>query len=367
MSIGMAVEAMDVPRVVTPSLEIQKKSDDQRLVNALVSAARLGNYQEVKALLEFTNVNGVSNMTDSYGQTALLAATQHHQLTICVLLIEHGADIHAAAIGGDTALHIAAQMGYEQICKLLLERGAYADFPNENLDVALKFAASLGYKVICRLLIEHGAALNSRNLLGITPLMAAASYNREKIVQLLLTVIPLVEEEKILRTRASLLASQTALLKVEPALQKDVRLLIARRYIAKPIIDQLIAQQMARVELMLAMRNHDGFSAFDIALGRADMFVLQRRKEALIRMLDWSIPESREMVRKKIRNNIMHLLFDERLPRSAAEEARGAEIVSKHEEMRTLENAINEMPEEELDEWIQTLYPEGLPRVFGRE
>lgn len=358
--------AMDVPRVLIPTKNIEKKSDDQGLINLLVESARLGNYQGVKELIEFTNVNGVSNDIGAREDTALIAAVREGHFDICALLIANDADVNAINDAGNTALHYAAREGYEPISKLLLEHGAYVNLPNDDGDVALKLAAREGNALICRLLIEYGADLNYKNAFGNTALMNAAEYDREEAIQVLLTAIPLVDQEKILRTRASLLASQMALKKGEPALPKDVRLLIARRYMAKPIIDQLIEEQMARVELMLAMRNKNGFSALDYAQGNADMFA-PRIRAAAVRLLDWSIPESREMVRKQIRNNIMHLLFDERLPYTPIEEERRARALRMHEEIQAIENVLEGVPEEELDELVQDLYPEGLPKRFERE
>jgi len=345
--------AMDVPRWVDPEEQLARKmrqqgSNDQSLVNALVEAASLGKYRNVEALLEFTNVNGVSYMQGFSGKNALIVAVDEGHFAICALLIEHGANVYLVDKVGNTPLILAASKGDEPICRLLL---------------------------------EYGADVSHQNVEGNTALMCAAEHNRANIVQLLLTAIPLDQEDKILKIRASLLASQIALKKVQPTLPKDMHRLISQEHVAKPLIDRLIQEQMDRVVKMLAIRNRRGHSALDIALGRAGAFDPRDprgfghrdprdprgfghrdprdprgfgprcRDEALVRILDCTLPESREAIRKQIRNNIMHLLFDERPQRTPIEEVRRAGELSKLQSIQHMTEIMEEMAEEELDDF----------------
>jgi ankyrin repeat protein len=52
------------------------------------------------------------------------AAVAGGHVDVALMLIEHGADVHAADSGGHTPLHIAAEAGYVPIVRALLERGA---------------------------------------------------------------------------------------------------------------------------------------------------------------------------------------------------------------------------------------------------
>jgi ankyrin repeat protein len=54
----------------------------------------------------------------------LHAAVAGGHVDIALMLIERGADVHAADSGGHTPLHIAAEAGYLPIVKALLARGA---------------------------------------------------------------------------------------------------------------------------------------------------------------------------------------------------------------------------------------------------
>lgn len=59
-----------------------------------------------------------------FGHSLLHRAVCSGDLTICELLLDHGADIHAKSQFGASALHIAASRGFDSICALLLARGS---------------------------------------------------------------------------------------------------------------------------------------------------------------------------------------------------------------------------------------------------
>ena len=49
-----------------------------------------------------------------------VAATHNHPLLIQRLVEEHGANLHAADLGGLTALHVAAEKGHSEAVSMLL-------------------------------------------------------------------------------------------------------------------------------------------------------------------------------------------------------------------------------------------------------
>ena len=140
-----------------------------------------------------------------------------NRISICKLLIEHGADVNAKN-GVTTPLHEAARYGCIEICKLLIEHGADINTKNSQgktpLDMAIK-PITVNDKItttdynywhsaydeekarqleiqqrnqnkisICKLLIEHDADVNAKNE-GTTLLHEVARYGYVEICKLL--------------------------------------------------------------------------------------------------------------------------------------------------------------------------------------
>eukprot|EP00386_Alphamonas_edax_P000930 GDKI01002790.1.p1 GENE.GDKI01002790.1~~GDKI01002790.1.p1 ORF type:complete len:120 (+),score=13.67 GDKI01002790.1:179-538(+) len=76
--------------------------------------------------------------------------------TICRLLIESGADVHALNRIHQTPLHSAAHKGDTDICQMLIERGADVNIRDQThwQRTPLDWAAD---PATCQLLIERGA------------------------------------------------------------------------------------------------------------------------------------------------------------------------------------------------------------------
>jgi ankyrin repeat protein len=87
----------------------------------LIAAAKKGNVEEVKALLE----QGADvNATNMAGETPLIwASLKGHTETVKVL-VEKGADVNIVSKNGNTALTLAAGWGRAEAVKILLEHGA---------------------------------------------------------------------------------------------------------------------------------------------------------------------------------------------------------------------------------------------------
>jgi uncharacterized protein len=178
------------------------REPDGGAITALVYAARSGNIDAARALLE----GGADvNQTTRYGWTALLAATQNQNYQVAKFLIDHGANVNLANKGGWTPLYLAvdnrnieggdypvrtADMDSLAYIAYLLDKGADVNwritestetrtvFTNQwlNEDGATAFlrAAQSGDLALLKLLVAHGADPKINTKLGVTPLAAAA-------------------------------------------------------------------------------------------------------------------------------------------------------------------------------------------------
>ena len=85
-----------------------------------------------------------------------LAAENGHE-TVVRALIDLGADISKAKVGGWTPLYIAAQNGQEAVVRALIEAGADVNKAADNGATPLFIAVQQGHETVVRALIEAGA------------------------------------------------------------------------------------------------------------------------------------------------------------------------------------------------------------------
>jgi len=101
------------------------------------------------------------NAVDHYGDTALMWAANDGHLNVVEFLVEHGANVNAAATGliyaGFTALIYASEKGYVNMVKYLIKHGANINAKNKNGDTALSIAEKNGHTEVARILREAGA------------------------------------------------------------------------------------------------------------------------------------------------------------------------------------------------------------------
>ena len=94
-------------------------------------------------------------------------------------MLDHGADVAAAGLGGKTALLIATEYGHGAVTKLLLDHGADLDAADFNGNTALIYAAKGGHEAVTKLLLDYGADVAAADIQGATALLFATKYGHE--------------------------------------------------------------------------------------------------------------------------------------------------------------------------------------------
>lgn len=118
----------------------------------------------------------------------LAFASEHGRINIVRLLLEQGADANARSgqFRQSSPLEIAAIGNRAEIVDLLASAGAVIDSRDDIGATPLMRAASLGYGDTVRTLLRHGADINARDRYGSTPLMWAVTFWEIDVVRVLL-------------------------------------------------------------------------------------------------------------------------------------------------------------------------------------
>ena len=121
------------------------------------------------------------------GFTALHFAAFFNGPEIARILIEHGADVSAAAKNKMkvTPLHSAAAAPSCKIVRILVENGADANARQEGGWTALHEAAQIGDMEMVKALLDHGADAHAKSDDGKTPAEMAKAKGHEQMRRLL--------------------------------------------------------------------------------------------------------------------------------------------------------------------------------------
>lgn len=143
---------------------------NNRLNDALITASRAGDVDEINNLLE---IGADINARDENGNTPLICATCAGCLSAMLVLIKNGARVDARNDDGDTALMLAAQYGQSGTIDLLVSSGS-ADvyLTDKNGDTAEVIADLQGqedaFKLLVKLTAEMSLYERERNTNGQT-------------------------------------------------------------------------------------------------------------------------------------------------------------------------------------------------------
>lgn len=166
------------------------------LLFLLHSGAQAGSYDDFFTAIVRDNPGTISdllrrgfdpNTPNERGDKGLLLALQLESDRVFFALLQSPQiDVNAHNARGETPLMLAAIKGNLPAVQALLARGADVNQPGW---APLHYAASGGtpqHAQIVALLLEHSAYIDAASPNGSTPLMLAARYGSEAIVQLLL-------------------------------------------------------------------------------------------------------------------------------------------------------------------------------------
>ena len=85
-----------------------------------------------------------------------------------------------------TPLHLACEKGFTALTNLLLKYRASANALDRKKNCPMCIAAASGHTGCVRALVDNGGSQNLRNVLGLTPLLAAIIHKRERCALLLI-------------------------------------------------------------------------------------------------------------------------------------------------------------------------------------
>lgn len=109
-----------------------------------------------------------------------------HKRVALYLAAQPELDLEATNEAGENALMMAALRGHLDLVELLINRGAQVNKPGwAPLHYAATYPGENALEIV-RKLLEHHAFVDSESPNGSTPLMMAAQYGTEPVVQLLL-------------------------------------------------------------------------------------------------------------------------------------------------------------------------------------
>lgn len=196
-----------------PELPETYETEVRGINRKLIQASFAGKTVDVQVL--FADADSKS-LEQEYIDTSLqLAAVRGNTPTVRVLL-DNGADVDSAAVGGGTALMWAAgsSINTSDTVRVLLQAGADVRVRSENGRTALLDAAARGNGEIVEILLVAGAEVNGKDEQGITALMMAAVHGHPDCISTLLKYGA--------STDAIDLLGQTALDKAREANQTEV-------------------------------------------------------------------------------------------------------------------------------------------------
>lgn len=151
-----------------------------RKLNPLFSKDSEDNKKYTAVAQALLDANADVNISNIYGQTALMDAVQYADINLAEKIILKGADINAKNNAGETALTLAVKQNRYNVVNLLIRNGADVNVVNQNGQTALMEAAQNGQTQMAKLLIKKGADFSLVNKSNETAFTVAAKNNHHK-------------------------------------------------------------------------------------------------------------------------------------------------------------------------------------------
>ncbi|XP_023710593.1 ankyrin repeat domain-containing protein 16 [Cryptotermes secundus] len=255
-------------------------------------AARRGNLEIVRYLIEKWDGEHLINVYNNLGKTALHEAAQNCCHRTVNYLLQHGADVNqikrsdwtplmlaSTKLGsmalqtvhvllnheadpyivnkdGWTALHIACKIGHCDIVKLLIENfPALVNIHSTNGRYPLHTASLNGHGSIVSLLLKYNSsAVSARDLCGVTPLMDSCQGNHDSVALVLLKCGASVTESDNMGLTCLHVAAQTGSCKVIRMLIEDFNIdvnLVASKSKFTPLHCAASTGQLEAVRMLL--------------------------------------------------------------------------------------------------------------------
>ena len=190
LHLAVEAEMSTLASLLVNTYEVDIDGTDNDGSTALMYAARMGNVDAIRTLLDLGTTSSIREQAS--GRGVLHAAATHANVFTLKLLLEHGEDPNAVDLNGVPPILIAAQNGNRRAMTLLVEYGADPDII--GADGQTRLHQTLG-KILDRidgsrsdlkledlpdarlleLLLEHGADTNLKDDEGWTPLHRTAS------------------------------------------------------------------------------------------------------------------------------------------------------------------------------------------------
>lgn len=157
---------------------IEATNMKRKLNNEIIRKVYLGNYEEIKGLIE-----EVASLKDSDGRNILFHAILSNNLEFVSAFVDKGVDINCHDKLGWTPLHYAVQIYSLEISKFLIEKGANVDSVDNHGNSVLWRAVfeSKGRGEIINLLLNNGATKNLKNNYDVSPLELANTISNYEI------------------------------------------------------------------------------------------------------------------------------------------------------------------------------------------
>ncbi len=164
-------------------MNIQDRGGDTPLIRAVLSKNQGAVHKLLKA---GANVNQQNNM--GAGDTALHNCVVQNFQDGLVELLEAGADPNISDHYGYTPLMRASDQGFRHFVGSLLQAGADVNKQANSGQTALILATAKGHADCVKLLIQAGADLDVTAEDGVSAILGASQENKQKCLSLLLNV-----------------------------------------------------------------------------------------------------------------------------------------------------------------------------------